>query len=87
MKKFTAKNGHLAYSADFEEISKLGGLAICDSCNEYATEGFLVPVLNYYMCPKCFARWESTADYFSEDSRYESQTAQYFERVISNDTN
>lgn len=61
MKKFTAKNGYLAYNVDFEEVSKLGGLAFCDDCNQYATEGFLVPVLNYYMCPQCFARWESTA--------------------------
>lgn len=82
MTKTTTKAGHIAYSVAAAETAKLGGLGICDECNEYAPTGFLVPVLNHYMCPSCFKYWCSVARYYPEDRPVEARNAKYYEAVI-----
>lgn len=54
MKKFTTKQGYIAYACTAAETAYLGGMGICDDCGKSALSGFLVPVLNHYMCPDCF---------------------------------
>lgn len=82
MIKFKAKSGHLAYRSNAVETLLLGGMGICDDCGELATEGFLVPVLNHYMCPECFHNWENRGTFYSEDIPYEQHTAACFESRI-----
>ena len=86
MKKFTTKQGYLAYRSTARETTYLGGLGICDDCGEFAEKGFLVPVLNHYMCPKCFEKWQSRGTFYPEDLPFEARTAAYYEYRIPMDS-
>lgn len=82
MTKFKTLSGYLAYRATATETTFLGGRGICDDCGEYASKGYLVPVLNHYMCEDCFRRWGGGGTYYPEDIPYERHTAAYFESRI-----
>lgn len=82
MKRIKTKSGHIAYQASANETMLIGGVGVCDECNHYAPRGFLVPVLHYYMCPKCFADWQKRARHYPEDNVFESRTAKYYEAKI-----
>lgn len=82
MIKFKAESGHLAYRSNAAETLLLGGMGICDDCGELAVEGFLVPVLNHYMCSDCFNDWERRGTFYPEDIPIERRTAAYFESRI-----
>lgn len=43
-----------AYKATAMETTLIGGFGVCDTCNDYADKGYLVPVLNRYLCDDCF---------------------------------
>lgn len=75
MKKFTTKQGYIAYACTAQETTYLGGLGICDDCGKAAPNGFLVPVLNRYMCPDCFKEWQTA----------EAKNAAYYEYRIPMD--
>lgn len=85
MKKITSKCGHIAYSVTAKELGKIGGLGICDYCNQFDEEGFLIPVLNRFYCRKCYPGWEERAEYYAEDEPFELDTAQYYESIIGLD--
>ena len=74
MKKFTIPEGYIAYSCYAFETGFLGGMGICDDCGEFAPCGYLVPVLNHYMCPKCFQEWTSHNTFYLEDLPIEAET-------------
>lgn len=82
MRKFKLKCGYIAYEATIEEIALLGGFGICDECNNLAYAGYLVPVMNRYMCPDCFEEWAGSAIYYPEDIRIETMNAEYYESKI-----
>lgn len=82
MRKTKTKCGYVAYEADFTETLLLGGAGICDECNQIAIRGYLVPVLNHYMCPKCFGEWNSRAIFYEEDLPVEQRTSAYYESRI-----
>lgn len=82
MIKFKTSSGYLAYRSNAAETLLLGGMGICDHCNELALDGFLVPVLNHYVCPQCFQDWERQGTYYPEDIPIERSTAAYFESKI-----
>lgn len=82
MTKFKTLSGYLAYRATADETTLSGGRGICDNCGEWSPNGYLVPVLNEYMCPKCFRDWEPGGTYYPEDIPYEQHTAAYFESRI-----
>lgn len=82
MQKLNAKNGCIAYKVTAEDIGKLGGFGVCDNCNRFAAEGYLVPILGDYLCEHCYQDWQSTAQYYPEDAPYESETAKRYERII-----
>lgn len=82
MRKFKLKCGYIAYEATIDEIALLGGFGICDECNELALAGYLIPVLNHYMCPRCFEEWVDRTIYYPEDIHIETQNAKYYESKI-----
>ncbi len=45
-----------------KEIFKVGGFGICDSCTKEYKYGFLVCVLNWWFCKKCFKKWYEKAN-------------------------
>lgn len=59
MKKFKTAKGYIVYKATAAETALLGGIGVCDDCGQETAQGFLVPVLNHYMCPACFQDWEA----------------------------
>ena len=79
MKKFTTKQGYIAYKTTAGEVAVLGGFGICDNCNTAVVEGNLVPVMNRWLCEKCFREWEAGAKYYPEDLRIETRNARYYE--------
>lgn len=85
MQKSKSKSGHIYYKATSNEIALLGGFGICDHCNKFANNGFLVPILNHYMCKNCFDEWDSRATYYPEDTYIEAKRASYYEAMIPMD--
>lgn len=83
MKRLTTEKGHIAYKTSLAEVLSWGGLGICDSCNEFHPEGgYVVPVLNWWMCEKCFKEWITRAIHYPEDDQYERQVASYYEKIL-----
>lgn len=37
-----------------EELGQYGAIGICDYCNETASTGYYIAVLNQWFCPKCY---------------------------------
>lgn len=85
MKKIQLICGYIAYEVSVAEAFLLGGIGICDGCNEYVLQGYLVPVLNRLLCKKCFEKWESEAVYYPDDIWFEKRKIEYFESVIGLD--
>lgn len=82
MKKIDTKSGYIAYEATASETVLLGGCGICDDCGKGALNGYLVPVLNHYMCPDCFEDWQANAKYYPEDIPFEENRAYIYEAMI-----
>lgn len=83
MEKIKIECGLIAYKTTFSEILSIGGLGICDACGQSHHEGgYLVPVLNWWMCEECFNDWKSRATYYPEDAPYEAKRAEYYEAMI-----
>lgn len=79
MRKMLTKAGLIAYHTTAAEITLIGGFGICDECGKHSHEGYLVPVLNHWQCPKCFNDWKDRARYYPEDAPFERHTAAYYE--------
>ncbi len=76
--------GWTFYKTTLEEILSFGGLGICDDCGEFHPEGgFLVPVLNHWMCQKCFDEWKSRAKFYSSDLDFEQSYIKLYESHIA----
>lgn len=56
-----------------ETMAITHGLGICDTCNCAAIEGYLVAVLNRYLCPDCYDDWMKRAIFYSEDEPFENK--------------
>lgn len=58
-----------------EMADKLDSPCICDMCNGSAPDkwGYLLPVLSYWVCPKCYDEWYVNAIRYEEDVKYEVQ--------------
>lgn len=82
MKKIKTKVGYIAYQTTIEETTKWGGVGVCDHCNKTADMGYLVSVLNHWVCPDCYKEWDSTAIYYAEDIEVESRNADYYESLL-----
>ena len=75
-------NGLTYYRVTPGELSLIGGLGICDSCITEPDYGYLVPVLGWYMCPKCFEDWSKRCTHYPEDDWYEELNIRSWERLI-----
>lgn len=82
MKRINTDKGFIVYRASAEEVARLGGYGVCDHCNEFALSGYLIPVLNHYLCEKCFDEWIKESTYYPEDVEIENRTAEYYENLI-----
>lgn len=82
MKKFKLENGLTYYTVSTIELSRIGGLGVCDHCGEYHDKGFLIPVLNHWICEKCFNEWKQDAVHYPEDDVYEQRAIEYYESKI-----
>ena len=54
MKKFKLENGLTYYETPLTDLFRIGGAGICDHCGEFHTNGYLIPVLNHWICKACF---------------------------------
>lgn len=68
--------GFLVLKTTREEILSANSLnlGICDSCNVSCNEGYFVAVLNYWMCPACYLKWQEKAINYKEDQQFEKVT-------------
>lgn len=82
MHKMKSKCGYTVYKVTILDIFELGGVGICDECGKASMNGYLVPVLNHYQCPKCFDEWNARATYYPEDIPAEQRVAEYYEKMI-----
>lgn len=82
MKKTVSKCGYTVYIASAHETFLLGGYGICDHCNEFTPNGYLIPVLNSYICSDCYKSWDERAIYYPEDIPAQDRTSQYYENKI-----
>lgn len=82
MKKMKTLQGYIAYSCSAIETTLIGGIGVCDDCGRSSPVGYLVPVLNHYMCPDCFNGWIRRGSFYPEDLPFEARTAAYFESRI-----
>lgn len=82
MIKFINKTGYTLYKVTSEECYSWGGLSVCDDCNDYSSEGYLVPVLNHFMCPDCYNDWNSRCKFYSSDVEFENSVIMYYENIL-----
>ena len=82
MIKTKSKCGYTVYKVTAVEVMRLGGIGVCDECNCAALHGYLVPVLNHYMCQDCYNEWNEQATYYEEDIPYEQRMSEYYEKMI-----
>lgn len=85
MRKLKSKCGYTVYHATAFEVMRLGGIGVCDECNTASIDGYLVPVLNHYMCPSCYKEWNERAVFYPEDVPHEERVAEYYEATIPTD--
>lgn len=82
MIKFVNKIGYTVYKITAQECMQFGGLGICDECNTFSKVGYLVPVLNHFMCPKCYSEWLSYAKFYGEDLEFQNYYIRYYEGIL-----
>ena len=69
----------IVFKATAKDTEAMGGMGICDHCNEFAEEGYLVAVLNHYLCEKCYQEFITRAKHYPEDEWYEKKNAKVWE--------
>lgn len=80
------KSGTSYFEVNIDEmISKLKGMAICDSCSQaVGSKGYLVPVLNYVQCKNCFESSSIQDTYYEEDRAFEEIKIKEFKKILDN---
>lgn len=82
MVKFKNKVGCTVYRITAEECYAFGGLGICDECNSFSSYGYLIPVLNHFMCPSCYREWNLDCKFYPEDLDFEASYIRYYENIL-----
>lgn len=82
MRKIKSRVGYLVYEVTAQDTVKLGGQGICDTCGKPSPKGYLVAVLNSYLCPKCYEVWDARSLMYSEDMPLERKREAYFNSVL-----
>lgn len=84
--KFKIKKGYVVYKMTaLDCIFLFNGVGLCDSCNTLSPIGYYVPILNYYMCEKCFKEWAERCTYYLEDLWFEKLHIDYIESFVKQD--
>jgi len=83
MKKVETLSGYSAYYAEYGEIAEkiLSGNR-CDCCNSTINSGYLIPVLNTYICKSCFDKWNESDLYYEDDRKVDELRSQAYEKLI-----
>jgi len=74
--------GFKVISTTATECLKWGGMAICDHCNNAASIGYFVAVLNHWVCPECFDKWLKRAVVYEEDKSYENKVFNRYAKLL-----
>lgn len=83
MEEITTKKGFKVLKVNLHEMHiKLNSPGICMGCNEIPSAGYLVPVLNDFMCEPCFIEWQENATYYGEDKEFEERTLEYYKTLL-----
>ena len=82
MDKFKVECGWTVYQCSSDENALFGGFGICDDCGTFSKIGYLVPVLNHYMCSTCFLDWSKRCKFYSSDVDFERHYIRYYESII-----
>lgn len=83
MEEITTKKGFKVLKVNLQEMhEKLNSPGICMGCNEIPFKGYLVSVLNDYMCESCFIEWQKNATYYEEDKGFEERTLEYYKTLL-----
>ena len=82
MTKHKLDNCLTYYKVSLSDLFRIGGAGICDHCGEFHETGYLIPVLNHWICKKCFDEWKSYAKHYPEDDIYEQRAIEYYESKI-----
>lgn len=82
MVKFKLPIGYTVYRVTAEECLSWGGLGVCDECNVCGPYGYLVPVLNHYMCPSCYHDWVLSCKFYAKDLDFERFYISYYEKIL-----
>jgi hypothetical protein len=69
------------------ETILLGGIAICDYCNNSSYTGYYIAVLNSWYCDECFNDWYSIATYYKEDASTEERNFNHYAQILGVATN
>lgn len=83
----TNKDFLVIAASRMEVVEVFKTIGVCDSCNNSAHKGFLIPVLgSQWYCPKCFKEWHSKAKYFKEDQEYEHRVFTRYCEILNIDS-
>lgn len=84
IKKFKSPQGYTVLKMSLFECTSIfkGGAGICDNCGRAVLEGYYVPVLNHYLCPKCYQDFTQRTPYYPEDAYFESYWLDYVSKRI-----
>lgn len=83
MRKFLSKAGLVVYEAKAIDTEALGGAGICDHCNFYSDKGFLIAILNHYVCKECYEEWDKQSTYYPEDKPIEDKRVEFFDEFFN----
>ena len=77
VKQFKSPQSYTVLKMSLFECTSIfkGGAGICDNCGIAVLEGYYVPVLNHYLCPKCYQNFTQRTPYYPEDAHFESYLA------------
>lgn len=78
-KQFKSPQGYAVLKMSLPECISVfkGGAGICDNCECAAMEGYYVPVLNHYLCLKCYQDFTRRTPYYPEDAYFEGYWLEY----------
>lgn len=65
-----------------EMITKLNGFGICDSCTAPMQKGYLVPVLKFVQCEKCFSESFIHEKNYEDDREFENKQTILFKQAL-----
>ncbi len=76
------KKKFIVFETSLDECLSWGGIGVCDHCNKKASTGYLVAVLNHWVCKECYDNWLINAINYPEDRPYEKKTAERYKLLL-----